>query len=386
MVSDRAKGVELSKTLEIDAKVKSLIEKDKDVINLGVGEPDFNTPNNIKGAAIKSIRENFTRYTNSSGILELREQIAAKLKRENKIDCSVQQIVVSCGAKHSLINALLAILNKGDNALIPVPYWTSYPEQVKICEAIPVFLKTDDFKLNLETLEKSINERTKVLFLNSPNNPTGAVYSRKELQEIADVAIKNKIYVISDEIYEKLVYDEEHVSIASLNEEIKNLTIIINGVSKTYAMTGWRIGYLAANKEIADAVAKIQSHMTSNPNSVAQKAALEALKGNQDEIKKMAKELRKRGDFMFNRLKEIGKMKCKKPEGAFYMFPEISELLNDKIKNSLDLSNFILDKSKVATVPGIAFGADNYIRLSYTTSVEKINTAIDRMKDLLNKV
>lgn len=383
MVSDRVKGVELSRTLEIDAKVKFLIEKDKEIINLSVGEPDFNTPNNIKEAAIRSIRENFTRYTNSSGVVELREQIVAKLKRENKINCTAEQIVVSCGAKHSLINALLAVLNKGDRALIPVPYWTSYPEQVKICEAIPVFLKTDDFKLNAETFENSIDDRTKVLFLNSPNNPTGAVYSRKELQEIADVAIKNKIYVISDEIYEKLVYDEEHVSIASLNEEIKDLTITISGVSKTYAMTGWRIGYLAANKEIADAVTKIQSHMTSNPNSIAQKAALEALKGNQDEIIKMVKEFRKRRDLMFNRLKDIEKMKCKKPEGAFYTFPNVSELFDNKIKNSLDLSNFILDKAKVATVPGVAFGVDNYIRLSYTTSIEKINTAIDRIKSLL---
>ena len=383
MVSDRVKGVELSKTLEIDAKVKSLIEKDKDVINLGVGEPDFNTPDNIKEAAIRSIRENFTKYTNSSGVADLREQIAVKLKRENKIDCTAQQIVVSCGAKHSLINALLAILNKGDKALIPVPYWTSYPEQVKICEAIPVFLETDDFKLSAETFENSINDRTKVLFLNSPNNPTGAVYSRKELQGIADIAIENKIYVISDEVYEKLVYDEEQVSIASLNEEIKELTITINGVSKAYAMTGWRICYLMANKEIADSVAKIQSHMTSNPNSIAQKAALEALKGSQDEIRKMIKEFKKRRNAMLNGLKEIGGISCRKPEGAFYMFPNVSELYNDRIKSSLDLSEFLLDKAKVATVPGAAFGADNYIRLSYTASIEKINTAIDRIKNLL---
>jgi len=383
VVSDRVKGVELSKTLEIDAKVKSLIEKDKDVINLGVGEPDFNTPDNIKEAAIRSIRENFTKYTNSSGVADLREQIAVKLKRENKIDCTAQQIVVSCGAKHSLINALLAILNKGDNALVPVPYWTSYPEQVKICEAVPVFLETDDFKLSAETFENSINDRTKVLFLNSPNNPTGAVYSRKELQGIADIAIENKIYVISDEVYEKLVYDEEQVSIASLNEEIKELTITINGVSKAYAMTGWRIGYLMANKEIADSVAKIQSHMTSNPNSIAQKAALEALKGSQDEIRKMIKEFKKRRDAMFNGLKEIEKISCRKPEGAFYTFPNVSGLYNDRIKSSLDLSEFLLDKAKVATVPGAAFGADNYIRLSYTASIEKINTAMDRIKNLL---
>ncbi len=383
MLSERVSKIEQSKTLEIDSKVKFLTQKGEHIINLSVGEPPFHTPRNVKEAAIDSINQNFTKYTQSSGILELRQAISNKLKTDNNLDYSPDEIVVSCGAKHSLINSLLSLLNPGDEALIPLPYWTSYPEQVKICNASPVLIETEDFKLNSEVLERSITPKTKVLFLNSPNNPTGMIYTKKELEDIADIVIKHKIYVLSDEIYEKIIYEDDHISIASLNDEIKDLTVTINGVSKSYAMTGWRIGYLAANQDVSKAVSKIQSHSTSNPNSIAQKAALEALKGDQTDIKELRLTFKKRRDLMYRRIKEVSNITCMKPKGAFYIFPEVSGLFNDKIDNSTKLCNYILESAKVAAVPGIAFGSDNHIRLSYATSREKIEKAMDRITKIL---
>jgi len=388
VLSKKAMQISPSLTLDITAKAKKMRAEGIDVIGFGAGEPDFNTPKNIQNAAIKAIQEGMTRYTATSGIIELKQAIVKKLKEENNLNYITSQIIVSTGAKQSLANALSAILNPGDEVLIGVPYWVSYPELVKLADGEPIYVETkesNEFKLTIESLNRALTLKTKAIILNSPNNPTGTVYSKDELIKIAEFAKVNDLIIISDEIYEKLIYgDTGHISIASLSEDAYARTIVINGVSKAYAMTGWRIGYTAASKEIVALMTNIQSHTTSNPNSIAQYASVEALNGQQDDIQKMVEQFKLRRDYMVERINSIKNLSCIKPEGAFYVMVNISEVLNKSIDgtvitDSLIFSELLLNKEKVAVIPGIAFGVDNFIRLSYATSMENIKNGLDRI-------
>ncbi len=384
------KGLDISPsvTLEITAKAKEMRAKGIDVISFGAGEPDFNTPENIRKEAIRAIEEGLTRYTPASGIMELKKAVCDKFKRDNNLEYEPENIVISNGAKHSIFNALMAILNPGDEVIIGVPYWVSYPELVKIAGGNPVYINTveeNEFKFTVKDLERVKTKNTKAIILNSPSNPTGSVYSREELEEIAKWAVENKVFVISDEIYEKLVYDDEHVSIASLNDDIKNLTIVINGMSKAYSMTGWRIGFLAANKEIAKVISNIQSHTTSNPCSISQYASVVGLNEDQSAVEEMRKQFKKRRDYMVEVINSIDGLSCRKPKGAFYIMVNIKELKGKvikgvKINSSLDLAKVLLDEGKVAVIPGIGFGDDDYFRLSYATSMENIEEGLRRIK------
>jgi len=395
MLSDRAGKIKPSPTLAIDARAKALKANGLDVVNFGVGEPDFDTPENIKDAAIKAIRDGFTKYTPVGGIDKLKDAIVEKFERDNNLHFSRDEIIVSCGAKHSLYNIAQALFSPGDEVLIPSPYWVSYPDQALLNEAVPVFVRTyekDLFLLRPEVLKTHITRKTKVLILNTPSNPTGLAYDSKTLEEIAGIALKNDIYIISDEIYEKLIYDGiRHVSVASLDKDIKEKTIVVNGLSKSYAMTGWRIGFAAGPKEIIRAMTNIQSQSTSNPTSIAQKAAIEALAGPQDFIGIMLSEFDRRRKFLVEEINAIQSMSCIKPSGAVYAFPDVSGLYgrrfdNGKIASSSDLAMYLLEKANVAVVPGAAFGEDNHIRLSYATSIEEIRKGVDRIKDAVNRL
>jgi aspartate aminotransferase len=388
-INKRINNISPSQTLAITSRAKDMKKKGIDVISFGAGEPDFDTPDFVKEAAIKAIKDGFTKYTDVGGIIELKEAICKKLKQDNNLDYIPDEIAVSCGAKHSLFNVLLAICEEGDNIIVPAPYWVSYPEMIKLAGGAPVILESDkkrDFKISVSELDSLLkkNKKIKGLILNSPSNPTGMMYSKKELEDIADWAMKNNIFIISDEIYEKIVYEKSHISIASLSE-IKKQTIVVNGLSKSHSMTGWRLGYMAGDMGVAKAVSKLQSHSTSNANSIAQKAALTALEGKQDIVEHMRKEFKKRRDLIVKGLNNISGINCLTPDGAFYVFPEISGLFNDKCKNSLELSSLLLNEIKIATVPGIAFGNDNYIRLSYATSEELIIKGLERLKNFCEK-
>ena len=391
-LSKRALGISPSLTLEITDKAQKMKKSGIDIIGFGAGEPDFDTPKNIQNAGIKAIETGKTRYTAASGIPELKSAICEKLKKDNDLDYENANILVSSGAKHSIFNAFYAILNPGDEVIVPVPYWVSYPEFIKVVGGTPVLVKTKEdnaFKYTKECLEKAITKNTKAIILNSPSNPTGTVYSKSELEMIADIAVKNNIFVLSDEIYEKLVYDgEKHISIASLNDDIKKLTIVINGMSKAYAMTGWRLGYAAADKEIIKVMSNVQSHTTSNASSIAQYASVEALNGDQSKIAQMIEEFDKRRVYMSDRMSKINYLSCRKPKGAFYVMANISEAIGKtikgrEIKDSLDFTSLLLEEAKVAVVPGIAFGDDNYVRLSYATSMENIKKGLDRIEEVL---
>lgn len=388
-VSIKASKIEESPTLAISAKAAQLKKQGIPVIDFGVGEPDFDTPQNIKQEAISAINAGFTKYTPASGIPALKEAIAEKLKRDNGLEYSPQNIVVSCGAKHSLYNIMLALLNPGDEVIIPVPYWVTYPEQVKLCDGVCVFITADEkteFKISAAQIEENISPKTKMIILNSPNNPSGAVYTRKELEEIASVAVKYDLIVVSDEVYEKIIYDDsQHISIASLGKEIFERTIVVNAVSKTYSMTGWRIGYCAGPSNVIKAIAEVQSHTTSNPTSISQKAALAAITGPQDFVYQMVSEFDRRRKFIVEELNKIDGIKCIKPKGAFYVFPKVSDLYGKIAKNSLEFSAYLLEEAKVAVVPGSAFGMDDYIRISYATSIENIKEGISRLKAALKK-
>jgi len=395
MIAERAKKVKPSPTLAVDSKAKELKAKGFDVVNFGVGEPDFDTPEHVKEAAIKAIRDGFTKYTPVGGIDELKETIIEKLEKDNGLKYRKENILVSCGAKHSLYNIAQALFGPGDEVIIPAPYWVSYPDQVLINDAQPVIVETyeeDNFMLQPEALESKITPRTKALILNSPSNPTGFIYSKKVLEEVAEIALKHNIYIISDEIYEKLIYDgEKHFSIASLDEEVKEKTIVVNGLSKSHAMTGWRIGYAAGPAEIIKTMTKIQSQSTSNPTSIAQKAAVAALTGPQDCVEKMRQEFEKRRNYLVEGLNSIGGISCKMPKGAFYAFPNISKVLGKKVSNnqinsSMDLSIYLLEQAKVALVPGSAFGAEGYIRISYATSMENLSKGIERIRKALEEI
>ncbi len=388
-IAKRAMAIKPSPTLATAAKAKAMKAQGIDVLDFGVGEPDFDTPENVKLAGIKAIQSGFTKYTPAGGTDELKEAVIEKFRRDNGLQYEKSQVLVSCGAKHSLYNIAEALFDPGDEVIIPSPYWVSYPDQVRLNDATPVIVETGEdegFKLSAQKFAKSVTEKTKALILNSPSNPTGLAYDRKTLEEIAAVAVKNKIYVISDEIYEKLIYDGfEHFSIASLGPEIKDLTIVVNGVSKSHAMTGWRIGYAAGPKDVITAMANIQSQSTSNPASISQKAAVEALRGPQDFIRAMNVEFDKRRKYMVGRLNRITGMSCLMPVGAFYAFPRVSPLFGTKaagklISNSSDLASYLLDEARVALVSGDAFGAGAYIRLSYATSMDNIIKGLDRIE------
>jgi len=395
-IAKRALAIKPSPTLAMAAKAKAMKAQGFDVVDFGVGEPDFDTPDNVKEAAIKAIRSGFTKYTPASGTDELKEAVIEKLRKDNGLEYERSQIIISCGAKHSLYNIAEALFDPGDEVIIPSPYWVSYPDQVLLNDAKPVIVKTTEkegFKLSAKKLDKAITKKTKALILNSPSNPTGLAYDTKTLEEIAAIAVKRKIHVISDEIYEKLIYDGfRHVSIASLGPEIKNLTIVVNGVSKSHAMTGWRIGYAAGPKDVITAMANIQSQSTSNPTSISQKAAVEALRGPQDFIGTMNVEFDKRRRYMVDRLNKIKGVSCLMPVGAFYAFPRLSAFFGKRtmsgtvIRNSADLSVYLLEDAKVALVSGDAFGAKDHIRLSYATSMENIVKGVDRIEEALRRL
>jgi aspartate aminotransferase len=392
LIANRVKNMTPSMTLAITAKANQLISQGLDIISFGAGEPDFDTPEYIQKAGIDAINKGFTRYTPASGILSLREAVAKKLFKDNGLEYSSDEIIINSGAKHSISTALQAICNPGDEVVVPVPYWVSYPEMVKLSEATPIFINTkpkNNFKLTDKELLSVITPNTKAIFINSPSNPVGAVYSKEELESIAEIAVKHQIYIISDEIYEKLIYDnKKHISIATLNEEIKDLTILINGMSKSYAMTGWRLGYTAANKNVIKAMTKIQGHAISHPSSITQYAALAALEGDENIINEMILEYDKRRSYMVKRLKNINNLEFIYPEGAFYVLVDISKVFGKKVNNiminsSLDFANAILEDAKVAVIPGIAFGVDKYIRLSYATSLELIEEGLNRIENFV---
>lgn len=393
-ISERVKNINPSQTLAITAQALKMKREGKKVISFAAGEPDFDTPENIREEAISAIREGFSHYTASSGIIELKEAVIEKLKKDNRVEYKPSEIIISTGAKQCLFNTILTICDPGDEVLLPTPCWVSYTEQIKFAGAVPIFINTyqeEDFKLSASQVEEKITSRTKLLILNSPNNPTGAVYEPEELKRIAQLLTKYNIYCICDEIYEKLIYDNaKHLSMASLSDEIKERIITINGVSKSYAMTGWRIGYAAGPEEIIKGMSKIQGHSTSNPNSIAQKASVEALNGKQDAIEEMRKAFDERRKYMVKRLNEIEGISCLTPAGAFYAFPNVSKILErgieyngKKISNSFGLSNFILKEAEVALIPGSAFEAEGYLRLSYTASLEDIKEGSDRLEKIL---
>ena len=391
-LSKRVQAIQPSPTLAIDAKAKKLKSQGIDVISFGTGEPDFDTPQNIKDFAIDAINKGFTKYCPVAGTVELKNAIINKFKKENNLDYTADEIIVSCGAKHSLYNIFQAIFNEGDEVIIPAPYWVSYPDMALLAGAKPVIIKTEDknsFKINPNTISNVVTNKTKALILNSPSNPTGSTYTREELEKIAKVCIDNKLLIISDEIYEKLVFDNfKFYSIAEISPEVKAQTLVVNGVSKAFAMTGWRIGYTAGPKEIISAMTKIQSQSTSNPTSISLKAATEALNGPQDSIELMRIEFEKRRNYIVERLNKMGEIECLNPSGAFYVFPNVSKLLGKKyngkiINTDMELADYLLDQAKVAVVPGTAFGASGYIRLSYATSMENIQKGLDRIESAL---
>ena len=394
-LSRKAQAIEPSLTLAITAKAKEMKEKGIDVISFSAGEPDFNTPKNIINAAIKAMEDGNTKYTSVNGILQLREAICKKFKDDNGLEYNPSQIVVSTGAKQSLANTFLAILNPGDEVIVSTPYWVSYPELIKLADGKPVFVEGDEksnYKFTKENLEKAVTAKTKPIVLNTPNNPTGTIYNKEELEVIADFAKKYDIIIISDEMYEKLIYDNEnHISIASLSKDAYERTIVINGLSKSYAMTGWRIGYCAASEKIAKLMISIQSHVTSNVCSITQYAALEALNGPQDEITKMINEFEKRRNYMINRIESIDNLSIVKPKGAFYIMINIENCLgkeiNGKILNdSMEFCACLLENEKLAVIQGKAFGLNNYIRVSYATSMEAIKEGLNRIESFIKKL
>lgn len=391
-ISNKLKSIQPSVTLAITAKAKSLKAQGVDIIGFGAGEPDFRTPKHIRDVAIDAIENESIGYTAASGMDSLKQAICDKLKRDNNLEYTKDQIVVSNGAKHSLFNTLSAICNPGDEVIVPNPYWVSYPELVSLVDAKPVFVECPEeaeFKYTVEALEAAITDKTKAIILNTPNNPTGTAYKKEDLKAIADLAVKHNIYVISDEIYEKLLYEGEHTSVASFNENIKDLTIVVNGVAKAYAMTGWRIGYTACNKEIAKAMSNFQSHATSNPNTIAQYATIAALNAPEDTLNEMVSAFKERRDYMVEKINSIENLSCLKPQGAFYVMVNISKLIgktiNGKvINNSIEFADYLLEDAKVAVVPGIGFGNDNYIRLSYATSLDNIKEGLNRIEKAIS--
>lgn len=390
-ISEKAKSIAPSPTLAIDSKFKQMKKQGVPVVGFGAGEPDFDTPDYIKESGIRAIQENYTKYTPASGTVELKQAICHKVKKDTGLEYANENVIICNGGKHALTNIFMAILNPGDEVVIPAPFWVSYPEMVKMSDGVPVYLATteeNNFKFTIDELEKVVTDKTRALVLNTPSNPTGMVYNREELQAIADFAVKHEIYVVFDEIYEKLIYEGEHINIATLGDDIKKLTIIVNGMAKTYAMTGWRIGYAVAEAPIIKAMSNIQSHATSNPNSIAQFASADALWGDQSFIEDMKKAYVERRDYMVERINGIEGLSCRKPNGAFYIFMNVKEQLGKEhygkiINTANELCEDILDRALVAMVPSEGFGVDGYVRLSYATSMEVIKTGLDRIEEYL---
>ncbi len=391
----RAERLKPSATLAISAKAKALKAEGVDVVGFGAGEPDFDTPENIKEEATKAIKEGFTKYTAVGGIDELKNAIIHRIKEDHGLKYEKSEVIASCGAKHTLYNLSQALFEDGDEVIIPSPYWVSYPEQVVLAGGAPVFIETreeDGFKIDPDELKKIITQKTKALILNYPSNPTGATYNEDDLRAVVDVAMRAGLVIISDEIYEKIIYDGlTHTPVVKLGEDIKKSTILVNGVSKSYSMTGWRIGFAAGDKRVIEAMNNLQGQSTSNPTSISQRAAIEALEGPQDEVKRMVKEFEKRKNFIVDRLNRIPGFRCFNPQGAFYVFPNISKFFGKKhfgmeVRNSVDFTQFLLEEAKVAVVPGIEFGADSYIRISYATSMEEIKKGVDRIEKAVEKL
>ncbi|MCK9431571.1 MAG: pyridoxal phosphate-dependent aminotransferase [Candidatus Omnitrophica bacterium] len=385
-LAERLKKINPSSTLAITSKAKKLKSSGKDIVNFAAGEPDFDTPGFIKDAAILAINAGFTKYTPTTGIAELKKLICQKFKKDNALEYAPDQVIVSCGAKHAIYNALTVLLDPLDEVLIPLPYWVSYPEMVNLCGAVPRFIKTsasENFKINAKDLAKHITPKTKILIINSPSNPAGSVYHRDELNEIAKICVEKNIFVISDEIYEKIIYDGlKHESIASFNKDIYDLTITVNGLSKSHSMTGWRIGYLGAPSDVAAAISNLQDHSTSNPNSIAQKAAVAALGAPDDFSTQLCREFTKRRNYLAERIKGIKKMDFSLPQGAFYMFCDISETGMD----SMTFAKRLLDEEYVSLIPGSAFGMDSYIRISFATSLNELEKGMDRIETWIKKL
>ncbi len=392
ILSEKGLKIESSPTLEISAKAKAMKDKGIDVISFSVGEPDMITPENIRNEGIRAINEGLTKYTAASGLMELKEAVCAKFKKDNNLDYNPNNILISSGGKHSIYNAFMAILNPGDEVIISVPYWVSYPEIVKLADGVPVYIETseqNDFKFDVDDLNRVKTNRTKAIIINSPSNPNGSIYTESELRDIAKWAVENEIFVLSDELYEKLIYDDyKHTSIASFNDNIKDLTIVINGMSKAYAMTGWRIGFAAAHADIIKVMSNIQSHTTSNPTSISQYASIVGLNEDQASIDAMKTEFDRRRIYMYENINSIPNLSCRRPQGAFYVMINIEKIFNRtikgvKINSSLDFASLLLDKANVAVVPGIGFGDDRFIRLSYATSMENIKEGLRRIKAIL---
>lgn len=393
-ISERARRTSPSPTLAVTSKAKKMKAEGIDVISFAAGEPDFDTPQNVKDACVKALQAGVTKYTPSTGTVELKQAISDKLKRDNGLEYSTAQIVVSNGAKHSIYNTILTLCDPGDEVIIPTPYWVSYPEMVKLADGECVFVQTDErteFKMTPDMLKSAITPKTKILILNSPSNPTGSVYSPSEIEEIARIAVDRGIYVISDEIYEKVIYEGRHVSIASFGPEIKKLTVTVNGLSKSHSMTGWRIGYSACVKEIADGMTRIQDNTTSNPVSFVQNGAVEALNGPQDFVEMMRQQFDERRKVIVSGLCSIPGIVCPNPGGAFYAFPNVSQLYGRSfngtpINGSDAFAAYLLDEAKVAVIPGSGFGADENIRLSYATSMADIEKGLERIADAVGRL
>ncbi|ACN98959.1 pyridoxal phosphate-dependent aminotransferase [Sulfurihydrogenibium azorense] len=388
-LSNRIKKIKPSQTLAITAKANELKAKGIDIISFGAGEPDFDTPDFVKEAAIKALKEGKTKYTAAAGIPQLREAIAQKLKTRNNIDYSPSEVIVVPGAKMGLYEIFAILLNPGDEVIVPAPYWVSYTEQIALNDGesvIPQLSEENGFVLTADIVESSITPKTKALVLNTPSNPTGAVIPKKELEKIAEVCLKHSIMIISDECYEEFSYGEPHVSIASLSKEVREITFTVGAFSKSYSMTGWRLGWVAAPEKYIKAMTNIQSQTISNPTTFAQYGALEALKDNGQFPAMMRSEFMKRRDYIVEALNSIKGIKCTKPEGAFYAFPNVSYYIKGDIKNDIDLTTYLLEEGKVAVVPGSAFGKEGYIRLSYATSMENIKEGVERIKQALEKL
>jgi aspartate aminotransferase len=391
-LASRMERIGTETAFEVAARARALEASGVDVVHLEIGEPDFDTPAHIKEAAIQAIREGFTKYTATGGIDELKDAVVAKMKRDNGLSYARNQVLVSCGGKHTLYNIFQALLNPGDEVIIPTPYWVSFPEQVKLCGAIPVFAhakEQEGFRIHRALVEPLVTPRTKILLLNSPSNPTGAALTRRELEGLASLAVERDLCLLTDETYEALVYDNyQHVSIASLSDQVYARTIIANSLSKAYAMTGWRVGYAAGPAEVIKAMDGLQSQMTSNPTSIAQRAAVAALIGDQEPTHRMREEFAKRRRVIVDRLNAMTDITCQSPEGAFYVFPNVSRTYGKRFKdkvltNSTEFSAFLLEAARIAVVPGVEFGSDAHLRFSYATAMAQIEKGMDRMEEAL---
>lgn len=394
-LSARAQRLQPSATLTITAKAKSLKAQGVDVIGFGAGEPDFDSPDHVKEEAIRAINDGMTKYTGVGGIDELKDAILHRLKEDHGLEYEKSEIIASVGAKHTLYNVMQVLFDSGDEVIVPAPYWVSYPEQIKLAEATPIILDTKEsegFKITPDSLKEHINSNTRALILNYPSNPTGATYNEDELRAIVDVAMDAGLTIISDEIYEKIIYGgTKHIPVAALGEDVKKATILVNGVSKTYSMTGWRIGYAAGDKDVISAMSKLQGQSTSNPTSISQWASIAAFTGDHGVIEDRTKEFERRKNYIVQKLNDIPEISCFDPQGAFYVFPNVSgyygrEFEGKTIKDSLDFTEFILVEAKVAVVPGVAFGSDDHVRISYATSMDDIVKGMERITEALKKL